>query len=321
MKKWMHDKLRCPECLPDERPLTLAIAKQEDDDVTEGRLTCQGCGRSYPISEGVAILLPEQSRPHLLTGTGYNSWQMLSAYLWSHYSEFFRDPDATDAYRRWSSCLKEAPPGQALDIGCAVGRLSFELSGTHAHVIGIDTSFPFIAKARELVKKKKLSFDLVVEGLITRSRSCDLPEDWHYDRVEFLVADALALPFPENYFSTVASINLLEKVTHPRHHLLDINRVLQTEEAMFVFSDPFSWDENVSAPELWLGGTDNGHGESRGIDNMADFFLGRDKVFDPPFKIIDRGSVPWKIRKTENLWEHIHSQYIIGLRDRRGSDG
>jgi len=128
------------------------------------------------------------------------------------------------------------------------------------------------------------------------------------------VADALALPFPKHLFSTVTSINILEKVAAPVRHLMDVNRVLKPENSMFVFSDPFSWDESVSDPDTWISGGTNGNGNRRGIDSVSRYFSGRDHVFDPPLEILEKGSVPWKIRKTENLWEHINSQFIVGTR-------
>ncbi len=139
-------------------------------------------------------------------------------------------------------------------------------------------------------------------------------DNWNYDRIDFIVADALALPFPKNFFSTVTSINVLEKVSYPLQHLKDINRILNAQKSMFVFSDPFSWDESVSASEYWLGGVINGNEKPRGIDRINSIFRGIDGIFDPPFEIMDKGGVSWKIRKTENLWEHISSQFIVGTR-------
>ncbi len=172
MKKWLKEKLICPECLADEVPLDLNIKTEHDEDVIEGELTCASCGRSYPIHRGVAVILPEASISVISDASGYNSKSMLSSYLWSHFCDFLKDPDATDAYRVWSSFFKKSD-GFALDIGCSVGRLSFELSKTHSFVIGIDTSISFIEKARELLSKKTLEFDLIIEGLITEKRSCD----------------------------------------------------------------------------------------------------------------------------------------------------
>jgi len=85
---------------------------------------------------------------------------------------------------------------------------------------------------------------------------------------------------------------------------------------MFLFSDPFSWDEAFSAPERWLGGGNNGSSpySKRGIDTMRRLFAGEFGVFDPPLEIASQGDVFWKIRKTENLWEHITSQFLLGCR-------
>lgn len=314
MKKWLADRLICPDCLTEEIPLDLEVKEAQLDDLLEGELTCPACKRCYQIHKGVAVVLPEKSMPVVLENLGYNTPGMLSSYLWSHYSDLFEDPQATDAYRIWASHLRNIN-GYALDIGCAVGRLSFELSKSNTHVIGIDTSISFIRKARELLKARELTFDLIIEGLITEERSCTFDGQWNFDRIDFLVADALALPFPRSMFSTVTSVNILEKVSSPIDHLIDINRVLREENAMFMFSDPFSWDESVSHPESWLGGKTYGTYPGRGIDTIARLFSGQDKIFDPPLEITARSNVSWKIRKTENLWEHINSQFIIGNRE------
>ncbi|SCY34995.1 class I SAM-dependent methyltransferase [Desulfoluna spongiiphila] len=313
MKRWLQEKLICPECAPAENPLSLTATREEGDDVLEGELTCLSCQRTYGIEEGVAVLLPESSMDLLSTGSGYNSKAMLSSYLWSHFSEFFNGTDATDAYRTWSSYFKETD-GWALDIGCSVGRLSFELSKTHSRVVGMDTSLSFIKKARQLLKQKRLEFELIVEGHMTEQRGCTLDRDWNYDRVEFVVADAMALPFQRTLFSTATSINVLEKVPQPLHHLANINHVLKDDNAMFVFSDPFSWDEGVSDPGVWLSGRTEGPFTGRGIDNISRLMAGDGGTFHPPFEILDQGDVDWKIRKTENLWEHITSQFLVGVR-------
>lgn len=313
MKKWLAAHLICPECLDNEVRLDLEIEKEKNGDVSAGGLACPACKRSYAIRDGVAVILPDKAMPAVSGTSGYNSRGMLSSYLWSHYCDIFGDPRATDAYRVWSSFFTQ--PGEvALDIGCAVGRLSFEMSNMHSRVIGIDTSVSFIQRARELMLEKRLAFDLIMEGFVTEKRECDFGERWQYDRVEFIVADALALPFPKNMFSTVTSINILEKVPHPLKHLQDVNRVLQKHRSLFVFSDPFSWDETVSDPENWLGGRINGNQSYRGMDNVIRYLWGKGNVFDPPMEIQEKGDVTWKIRKTENLWEHINSQFVVGMR-------
>jgi 2-polyprenyl-3-methyl-5-hydroxy-6-metoxy-1,4-benzoquinol methylase len=188
------------------------------------------------------------------------------------------------------------------------------MTRTHTRVIGIDNSLSFIQKARELMVSGRLEFDMAVEGMITEQQSYDFTNGWKTDRLDFLVADAMALPFPQSTFSTVASMNILEKVPHPMHHLVEINRVLDNRNAMFVFSDPFSWDEDFVDPELWLSGKTDGKYACRGLETMKRLFAGEDGILNPPLRIKAEKNVAWKIRKTDNLWEHINAQLMVGER-------
>ena len=315
MKHWMSEKLVCPACSGQDAPLTLNIEEEKGGDVLEGCLGCRACGAEYPVRQGVAVLLADGSdaRKALDDDRGYNSPVMLSSYLWSHFCDLFGDPDASDAYRVWASGV-EKTDGDALDVGCAVGRLTFDMAATHKRAVGIDTSVAFVRKAREIMKKKRMEFDMIVEGHVTEPRACDFG-DRDFDGVDFVVADALALPFRSGDFSTVSAINVLEKVPDPLKHLEEVDRVLRKSKSAFVFSDPFSWDEDFSPREKWLGGNGSRVYSARGIDTMRRLFSGELGVFDPPLNIVDQADVKWKIRKTEHLFEHIVSQYLLGRRN------
>lgn len=321
MKHWVSEKLICPDCLPEEFPLGLNSQEQAHGDILEGEFNCPHCGANFPISKGIADLTPQKDckTEQKSSNNTYNAPIMLSAYLWSHFGDLLHDGRATDAYRLWSERFRPAAAdsaaGDGLDIGCAVGRLCFEMSDTYERVIGVDTSPAFIAKAREIAERKSLDFDLIVEGHLTRGQHLEFNNNWHFENVDFIVADALALPFRRQDFSGVAAINVLEKVPDPLKHLREVNRVLTDRDSLFLFSDPFSWDPAFSKPERWLGGSNNGTPFSRrGIDTMRRLFAGEFGVFDPPLQIADQGDVAWKIRKTENLWEHITSQFLVGCR-------
>ncbi len=316
MKKWLSEHMICPECLESQTPLDLKIEQQIDEDILQGELCCKTCNATYDIQEGIAVVVPKKTLPIVNEQSGYNSNTMLSAYLWSHYSEFFNGPDATDAYKKWASHLTEKIEKKdwALDIGCSVGRLSFELSKSHTNVVGLDTSYSFVKKARELLSQRALEFDMIIEGQITERKTCKLDSKYQFEGVEFIVADAMALPFASHMFDSAASVNILEKVPNPVQHLKEINRILQKADSSFLFSDPFSWDENVLDPKLWLSGLNEGEFKGRGVENISRLMSGEKNIFEPGFEILDKGDVLWKIRKTRNLWEYITSQFIIGKR-------
>lgn len=317
MKKWLIEHLVCPECTREEFSLTPEIKAESDTEILEGDLCCPSCKARYPVQEGIAMVVPRATLPVVRGDAGYNSQEMLSAYLWSHYSEFFNGGDATDAYAKWAACFKRdagQAPGWALDIGCSVGRLTFEMGKTHDRAIGIDTSLSFIRAARQLMNEKRLGFDTVIEGRITQSHACGLDPEYKFRATEFIVADATALPFRSGLFATAASVNILEKVPHPLRHLEETNRILNRDRASFIFSDPFTWDERVSHPDLWIGGRNSGPYKGRGLDNLCRLLQGEGKVFDPEFTVRQTGDVHWKIRKTQHLWEHITSQFVIAQR-------
>lgn len=313
MKRWVADKLICPECLALEMPLELIVQEENLDDVMHGELRCPDCDRHYPIRGGIAVILPEKTRDIMDSDAGYNSPAMVSSYMWSHFCDLMGDPHATDAYQVWSAPLRDCS-GMAIDVGCSVGRLAFELARTHDRVIGVDTSVAFVRQARQILANRRLDFDLVIEGTLTEPRGCAFDDNWDLGGVDFIVADALALPFRSHNCATVAAINILEKVPDPLLHLKEVNRMLNPETATFLFSDPFTWDAAVSPPDTWLGGNGSGPYSERGIDTLRRMFAGEFGVFDPPLEITADGEAAWKIRKTAHLWEHIRSQFLVGRR-------
>ncbi len=317
MKKWLSEELICPECLnrqaDEEIGLIVEIRQETDDDILEGRLNCPLCKKVYEISDGIAVVVPEKSLPITRNITGYGSFSMSSSYMWSHYSEFIDDPDATDAYKRWADALTPGK-GWALDIGCAVGRLTLEMTKSHDRAVGIDTSLSFIRSARKVMRQRVLDFDLILEGEITERRHGRLDQGFRFENADFIVADAMALPFRAGRFATASSVNILEKVPDPSLHLKEANRVMDRQKALFLFSDPFSWDETVSHHDLWLGGRNKGPFKGFGIDNISRMLREGDGIFSPPFTIQETGSIQWKIRKTRNLWEQITSQFLIAKR-------
>jgi ubiquinone/menaquinone biosynthesis C-methylase UbiE len=152
-----------------------------------------------------------------------------------------------------------------VDVGCAVGRLSFELVRHADLVIGLDLSAGFVRAARTLVREGQLAYVPVIEGELTEERLVRLPTDLPRERVEFVQGDALALPFPASLFATATSLNLLDRVPVPRHHLAELNRVTKTVGAALLVADPWSWAESPALPTAWLDGRLGGDnaGDSR----------------------------------------------------------
>ncbi|SPF41657.1 Methyltransferase type 11 [Syntrophobacter sp. SbD1] len=311
MKREILEYLICPACLPEENPLRLVSRTVSGEEISEGVLECDCCGQAYPIKRGIARLVALKDAGCRISGIAnpvsvYESPEVLSAYLWSQYADLFADPDATGAYREWAAQILPAA-GAALDAGCTVGRLCFEMSCKCDFVIGVDLSESFISTARLIMEQRKLSFQLKEEGRIQSERTFVLPEHWDSGKVEFVIADAGALPFRSGTFGCVASVNLVDKIARPSDHIYEATRTARPTGAQLLISDPFSWSEAVCAPTAWLGGASEGRFPGFGMDNIVGL-LSRQQT--NAWSIARTGAVWWKIRNHRNHFELIRSQFV-----------
>jgi len=310
MDRKLLDLLICPACLPAEKPLRAAALTQAGGDVLAGRLECPGCHRLYPIEKGVAILLPDPKTVEQRATDRYESPTAVASYLWSHFGDLLGDSEATDAYARWADFVAGVS-GPALDAGCAVGRLTFEL-GRHCELaVGIDRSLAFIRLARRLKLEGRLAFRLPLEGRLSERKTVVLPADWPRERCEFLVADAQALPFPRGTFNGGCSLNLVDKLPRPRRHLEELNRVIFPAGARLLFADPFSWSATASPAAEWLGGTTRGAFAGSGRDNVRRLL---ETAFSPPWRVTMADPVWWKLRSHRNHFELIRSITLLAER-------
>jgi uncharacterized protein YbaR (Trm112 family)/SAM-dependent methyltransferase len=313
VKKILLKKLICPACLPNEHPLEERITREEGNDIVSGTLVCPNCGIAYPIEEGIAVLLPPSQTTASSVPNKYETPPVVSSYLWSHYGDLLGEEMASDAYRKWAD-LMDPHPGLCLDVGCAVGRFTFEMSRKCDLAVGLDNSRAFIRTARVLMQDKRVDFPLKVEGHIQRPVQWVLPEDWPTEKAEFIVADAQALPFAAHTVASSASLNLVDKVPQPLRTLMEMNRVSLLKGAQFLFSDPFSWSEEAAEEKEWLGGQRSGPFSGRALDHIQELLKGQGGRLLPPWSVEKYGQIWWTIRTHANHYERIHSCFIKARR-------
>jgi len=313
MKKAIIEMLVCPACLPDENKLSSKVLQEQGDDIFKGSLTCRKCGKVYPIRNGIAFLDLMSFQKREKTDSKYETTPVLSSYVWSHYGDILNDSNASSAYSEWADFMNPHS-GVTIDAGSAVGRFTFEMSKKSDFVIGIDNSLSFVQAARELMIKRRMKIDLKQEGRLAEEKTVYLPETWDSDKVEFIVGDAQALPFRSKAFSSLVSLNLVDKIPFPIRHLKEMNRVAKEKDAQFLFSDPFSWSKDVANEEDWLGGIERGPYSGRGIENIMALLKGEKNGLLPEWKIEKHGHVWWKIRTHSNHFELIRSCFVKAFR-------
>ena len=312
MKKQLLDLLVCPACLPQEYPLVAEIVREQEGDIDTAILMCQHCGARFPVTDGIALLDP-QATDSQRQSNRYETEEVVSSYLWSQYGDLLDDDQASTAYTTWAGMMRPQA-GVALDAGGAVGRFAFEMSERCDFAIGIDTSVAFVRAARQLMQERSLTFALKEEGQLGREATIRLPDDWRSERVEFLVANALALPFRRDAISLFASLNLVDKVPAPLDHLREMNRVTRDRDAQFLLSDPFSWSVEAAPAEAWLGGTSEGRFAGRGQANIARLLADPAGERAPVWQVDEPGHVWWKIRTHANHYELIRSCFVRASR-------
>ena len=153
-------------------------------------------------------------------------------------------------------CRREGLPlGGALDVGCAVGRTSFDLSAHFARVVGIDFSAAFVAAANSLKADGSAPYSLTVEGDVRDTHLAQVPRGAHAERITFAVGDACALPETASLggpFSVIHGANLLCRLPRPTDFLDALPRLL-VAGGLVVLVSPYSWLPQYTPRTEWLG--------------------------------------------------------------------
>jgi 5-histidylcysteine sulfoxide synthase/putative 4-mercaptohistidine N1-methyltranferase len=145
---------------------------------------------------------------------------------------------------------------RALDIGCAVGRASFELGRGFAHVTGLDFSARFIKMAVDLREKGRIRFVLPEEGEIVSYHEKHLSDfglEGTKPRVEFFQADACNLKPIYTGYDLVLACNLIDRLYDPVAFLSMIHQRINPG-GLLVITSPYTWLEEFTKRDKWLGG-------------------------------------------------------------------
>lgn len=191
----------------------------------------------------------------------YEDPKILDEYLLFHYGS---QAEVLDPKIKWSEGMVQAldfavrtprhfsshAVARGLDLGCAVGRSSFEMSRSCGKVIGLDYSHSFIAAANHLKSVGRLDYTRLDEGNITSSLTAKLPEGIDSSRVEFMQGDAMDLPETLGRFERVHAANLLCRLSDPVR-LLERFADLVEKDGELVLATPCTWLENFTPRVNW----------------------------------------------------------------------
>lgn len=152
-----------------------------------------------------------------------------------------------------TECLdidKLGPEAKALEVGCAVGRSSFELSRYCKKVIAIDNSRQFISLAKRLQQGEQIEYSIIEEGVKVIKYYAKLPQNVMPERVEFRCCDVMHFSPTAGKFEVVLAANLLCRLPYP----LDFLKLLPNwvaPQGQLILISPYSWQIEYTPRGKW----------------------------------------------------------------------
>ena len=202
--------------------------------------------------------------------------------------------------------MKDKPKKRALDIGCAIGRSSFELAREFDEVTGLDFTARFIGLATKMKEQGAIGFTVPIEGEIVEYKNVSLKEldlEKEAEKVSFQQADACNLKPLYQGYDLIFAGNLIDRLYAPKKFLEDIHTRLN-EGGMFIMTSPYTWLEEFTPKEDWIGGYKKDGENFTTLDGLKE-------VLEKDFKLIDTKDVPFVIRETARKYQHTVAQMSV----------
>lgn len=232
----------------------------------------------------------------------YETDELLGQYLAFHFgTDYFGE---TNYPARCAALCRELTAGgrqhSALDLGCAVGRSSFELAKSFDTVTGLDLSKSFIDNAKLLQKQGELEYFLRDQGELgssAKARLADFGLEALADKVTFSVADACSLGEEYSGYDLVFAGNLIDRLQDPKAFLGNIHKQV-AEDGVLVISSPYTLMEKYTPRENWIGGYYKNNRPVTVLEGMR-------KILEAHFELIQEPiDLPFVIRETQRKFQH-----------------
>lgn len=178
---------------------------------------------------------------------------------------------------------------RALDLGCAVGRSSFEFAKHCREVIGIDFSHRFIDAANRLKASGALDYAFVEQGDLTTKTTVTVPAEIDRSRVTFEQGDAMDPRDHLGQFDALLMANLVDRLRDPSKCLERISGLVNPG-GQLIITTPCTWLEEYTPKAHWLGGFEKDGEPILTIDGLR-------ACLDKDFELTGTQDLPFLIRE------------------------
>jgi len=247
--------------------------------------------------------------PATMQTSNYETDKLLSEYAEFHYGDTYFDvPNFPKTLAEIAiEAMGDRPARNALDLGCASGRSTFELARHFDHVTGIDFSARFIGQGVQLAQQGILRYTLTDEGdlVFYKERTlANLGLDHVKDKVEFYQGDACNLKPLFSGYDLILAANLIDRLYDPAKLLNSIHTRINTGGLLMITS-PYTWLTEHTKREFWIGGFKRDGENFTTLDGLKE-------ILGKHFKLIQGPqSVPFVIRETSRKHQHTLSEVTI----------
>jgi len=247
--------------------------------------------------------------PASVPAAHYETDKLLSEYAEFHFGdEYFGVPNFPQALANIAiRAMGGKPARNALDLGCAAGRATFELARHFDHVTGIDFSARFIGSGVQLAEQGVLRYTLVDEGELVsyqERKLADLGLDEMRHKVDFFQGDACNLKPLFSGYDLILAANLIDRLYSPRKFLSSVHERLN-QGGILLSASPYTWLQEHTRREEWIGGFKKNAENYTTLDGLKE-------ILGPHFRLIEAPvDVPFVIRETRRKFQHSLSEVTL----------
>ncbi|OIN12736.1 5-histidylcysteine sulfoxide synthase [Oceanisphaera psychrotolerans] len=238
----------------------------------------------------------------------YETDELVAQYLEFHYGDhYFGVPNYPVACVQ--VLLAQTPDlnrGRALDLGCSVGRASFELARYFKQVDGIDFSARFIQHGFQLKESGQTRFAIPTEGELVEFKESRLDELGYAglaDRIDFVQGDACNLKPRFTGYDLIFCGNLIDRLYDPALFLIQVHERLNAG-GYLVLTSPYTWLEDYTPKARWLGGIKVNGENFTTLDGLKAALIDR-------FTLVGQQDIPFVIRETRRKFQHSLAEMTV----------
>jgi len=246
----------------------------------------------------------------------YETDELVCQYIEFHYGQSYFNVDNFSkkcAEEVIKFMDKEKKFKNVIDIGCSVGRFTFEMTKYCDKILGIDLSARFIQvcyNVRDHINT--IPYVIPIEGELKEYKQITPIQirkdlgimDDDCPRINFLQKDACNLPLLEyKDYDLIFCGNLIDCLSDPKLFLENIHeRILPN--GLLVLTSPYTWIETHTSKENWIGGKKVDGEDLTTLQRLETILL-------PYFKLISTKDIEFVIRETKRKFQHTIAEMTI----------